>query len=106
MFNLFCRCYARMKVDLKNEICELLVNHNHLPMIEIDNSSIDVSNDVQRIETNRGGVSLVMEGKKFIKCANHKGTAHYRCQFYTRKCKCRISISDGIARMSNFHNHD
>ena len=101
------RCHARMKVDMKLLHCEVLEVHSHLPMIEIGQSNtVDVTDKIELVETNRGGVYYILDGKKFIRCAHRGVIARYRCSFYTKQCKCKISVNNGKFLMINSHNHE
>ena len=100
------RCNARLKVEHKIKHCKVVENHNHLPMVEIDTTTVDVSDEIEQVNTNRGGYLILHQKKKFIRCSQNKEIIHFRCQNYTTKCKCRIALVNGKARMSNNHNHD
>lgn len=101
------RCHARIKVDPKNKNCELLEIHNHLPMIEIGSAdSIDVTDKIELKETKRGGNYYILDGRKFVKCAQKGVTERFRCTLYTQHCKCRLLIYDGKILLSNKHNHN
>lgn len=96
-----------MKVDQKNKICELLEVHNHLPMVEIGHAdTMEVTDQIDLKETKRGGIYYILDGFKFIKCAQKGVTVRYRCTHYINRCKCRLLIYDGKVIMSNTHNHN
>ncbi|KAG5672367.1 hypothetical protein PVAND_002499 [Polypedilum vanderplanki] len=115
------KCPARMKVALSDKVCEQLVKHNHLPLIQIDCSTIDVTDDVKKIDTKRGGYSLLIHelevfnniyenlqtipsGKggtcvlyndyKFtLHNSNSDGVTYYRCMEHKKqKCHARIKV--------------
>lgn len=71
-------------------------------MIEAEYPKIDVTDRLELIDTKRGGISYILDGSKFVKCADSR----YRCTLYNQKCKCRILIDDGRAFLINNHNHD
>jgi hypothetical protein len=96
-----------MRVDLKNQICELLEIHNHLPMVEIGLAGTeDVSERILLKKTKRGGTYYILDGHKFTKCAQKGVTVRFRCTNYTEKCKCRLLVYDEKVIVSNVHNHD
>lgn len=104
----FRRCHARMKVDMKLRCCEVLEVHSHLPMIEIGSPiAVDVTDRIELVDTNRGGIFYVLDGKKFIKSAHSVNCiARYRCSLYTQQCKSKISVVNGKILMINNHNHE
>lgn len=109
-FFFFCciyRCHARMKIDSANRLAFMLEGHNHIPMLKLNSNIIDVTGEVEEINTTRGGVSLLHQGIKFVRCSQTNDITRYRCQYHSNKCKCRIFVDGkGIAKMRNFHNHD
>ena len=85
----------------------LLEGHSHLPMIKLNANTVDVSSEIEETSTGRGGISLLHQGVRFIKCGQKNDTTRYRCQYYAIQCRCRIAVDGkGVALMTNFHNHD
>lgn len=90
-----------------HRIAYLLEGHSHLPMIKLNENTVDVSSEIEETSTGRGGISLLHQGVRFIKCGQKNDTTRYRCQYYAIQCRCRIAVDGkGVALMTNFHNHD
>ncbi|KAL7020388.1 hypothetical protein ACKWTF_011502 [Chironomus riparius] len=101
------KCHARIKVDSMHRQAYLLEGHSHLPMIKLNANTVDISSEIEQTTTGRGGISLLHQGVKFIKCGQKNDTTRYRCQYYANQCRCRIAVDGkGVALMTNFHNHD
>lgn len=105
--NFCCRCYSRIKVDFDHNICQLLQDHNHeKPIIDAYDGGVDVSDEVQIEQTNRGGSCVFHNDNRFVKCKENQGITHYRCSLYTKQCKARISIKYEKSILTGFHNHN
>lgn len=87
------------------DICHILRQHNHLSNLEIADI-VDVTELITVESTNRGGQCLFLNEFKFVHCGENKGTTHYRCSNYTRKCRARIYVKDDKAHLTGNHNHN
>jgi len=101
----FSRCHARIKVDKDSETASMTKHHNHEPVQEPVNTSIDVSDEIQFQKTSRGGFYLFLEGIKFVKGGENNGITHYRCYQYMRKCRARVAVKSEKATFTGSHNH-
>lgn len=76
-------------------------------MLEIGmTDTVDVTDRIELNETNRGGIYYILDGHKFIKCAQRDVSMRFRCTRYTEHCKSRLLVYDGKVMLSNVHNHN
>lgn len=92
---------------MNQEICYELQGHNHA-LIEGNSKNVanDITDEVYFEDTRKGGQFIVHKNHRFVQSSSNQDRIHYRCSFYTRKCRAKLSVQDEKVWLHSEHNHE
>lgn len=101
------RCTARLKISMGLGICIELQGHMHEPVEYISKCiGTDITDEVEFENTRKGGQFILHKGFRFIKSSLNNNKIHYRCSFYNKKCRAKVSLKDGKVYSYGDHDHE